>query len=258
MLALLSLLFIAIIILYTLHYFIPSPKTDFSLIQKEAEAFRNDSTDDEGQAAGPAAALFSFDPNTTSKAELKRLGWNDKVISNLLQYRQKGGRFYKPADITKIYGLTAEQSAALIPYIKIEAPANRKEKIDINTADSLQLLQVSGIGPAFSSRILHMRKALGAFVSKEQLKDIYGINAEKYSSIAPQLIINRRRIKKWNINTASLDELRANPYLSWKKSNAIVQYRTTNGSFQNPADLKKIYAIDDSTYKKLAPYITVE
>lgn len=257
MLALLSLLFIAILILYTLHYLIPSPKADFSLIKKEAEAFRNDTT--EGlAAAGPPTKLFSFDPNRATKADLKKLGLSDQVISNLLQYRMKGGRFYKPADIGKIYGLSEEQSALLMPFVKIEIEKATFQKVDINTADSLALLGVSGIGPAFSSRILHLRRILGAFVSKEQLKDVYGIDAEKYQAIAPQTVLSRRKINTWNINSADLQELRSNPYLNWKKANAIIQYRITNGSFQQPADLKKIYAIDDSTYRKLAPYITVE
>lgn len=255
MLALLGLLFIAITLLYTLHYLIPSPKADFTLIQREANAFRADSAESEPEAV--TNTFFYFDPNTASEADLKKLGLNAQVVATLMNYRSRGGHFYKSEDIKKIYGITNEQASELIPYIKIASDKSHISGIDINTADSSTLLQVSGIGPAFASRILHLRRALGAFISKEQLKDVYGIDAQKFAAIAPQTILSRQRINHWNINTASLDELRANPYLNWKKANAIIQYRNNNGNFQKADDLKRIYAIDDSTYRKLAPYISV-
>lgn len=255
MLVLLSLLFIAITLLYTIHYLVPSPKADFSLIQREAEAFKADSA--EGEPLANSRSLFNFDPNTASEAELKKLGLNAKVVATLINYRSKGGHFYKPEDIKKVYGLPDDLATTLIPYIKIASYNAVASKIDINTADSATLLQVSGIGPAFVSRILHLRKSLGAFVHKEQLKDVYGIDAQKYVAIAPQVVLSRHKINHWNINAACLDDLRSNPYLNWKKANAIIQYRTANGNFTAVSDLKKIYAIDDSTYQKLAPYISV-
>jgi DNA uptake protein ComE-like DNA-binding protein len=47
--------------------------------------------------------VFNFDPNTATSADWKRLGIKNKTIETIQKYLSKGGRFYKPEDITKIW-----------------------------------------------------------------------------------------------------------------------------------------------------------
>ena len=49
--------------------------------------------------------LFDFDPNTLSAEGWKRLGLRDKTIGTIQNYLSKGGKFRKPEDVSKIYGL---------------------------------------------------------------------------------------------------------------------------------------------------------
>src|SRR5215203_3253715 len=51
------------------------------------------------------AELFQFDPNTLSPEGWQKLGLNHKTIATIANYRNKGGRFYKPEDLKKIWGL---------------------------------------------------------------------------------------------------------------------------------------------------------
>jgi competence protein ComEA len=55
--------------------------------------------------------------------------------------------------------------------------------VDLNTADTVQLTQLYGIGATFARRIVSYRARLGGFVNKEQLKEVFGIDSEKYAGL---------------------------------------------------------------------------
>ncbi len=65
--------------------------------------------------------LFYFDPNTASVTDWKRLGIRDKTAETIQKYLSKGGHFYKPEDINKIWGLHKDDIDRLLPYVKIES-----------------------------------------------------------------------------------------------------------------------------------------
>ena len=64
-------------------------------------------------------------------------------------------------------------------------------------------------------------------------------------------------VKKININTATIDEMKAHPYIKYSIANPIVAYRNEHGSFSKIEDIKKVMAITDEIYKKIAPYLTL-
>ncbi len=68
--------------------------------------------------------LFYFDPNTLSAEGWKRLGLRDKTIGTIQNYLSKGGKFRKPEDVSKIYGLFPNEYERIAPYIKIQATEN--------------------------------------------------------------------------------------------------------------------------------------
>ena len=70
----------------------------------------------------PALTPFPFDPNTADSLALCRLGLPDWMARNIVRYRERGGRFRRPEDFRKIYGLTDEQYQMLHPYIRIASP----------------------------------------------------------------------------------------------------------------------------------------
>ena len=83
--------------------------------------------------------LFYFDPNTIIVSEWKRLGLKDKTIKTIENYRSKGGRFYKPEDLKRIYGLHNDEYERLKPYIKIESniPKKTEETIALKSKDEI-------------------------------------------------------------------------------------------------------------------------
>lgn len=128
--------------------------------------------------------------------------------------------------------------------------------VDINIADSAQLTTVYGIGPVFAARIVKYRKRIGGFIVKQQLKDVYGLDDEKYAGISGQVKVSPVRIQKVNINTATFDELKRLPYLTYKQMNAIEQYRIQHGDYTTAGDLKEIAILNDNIINKIKPYLS--
>jgi competence ComEA-like helix-hairpin-helix protein len=128
--------------------------------------------------------------------------------------------------------------------------------IELNAADSAKLTLLNGIGPSFARRIIGYRNRLGGFNRKEQLKEVFGLDSEKYAGMQAQVSVNASDIKKIPINTVTFEQLSHFPYLSYKQMNAIIQFREQHGEYESPGDLKNIAIMDDATLEKIKPYIT--
>jgi competence ComEA-like helix-hairpin-helix protein len=141
------------------------------------------------------------------------------------------------------------------PQKAIAAKAAPGIVIELNTADSAKLTGLQGIGPSFARRIISYRERLGGFVRKEQLKEVFGLDSERYAGLQSQISVDGLYIKKINLNTVTFDQLSRFPYLNYKQMNAIIQFREQHGEYESPADLKNIAIMDDNTLEKIKPYI---
>jgi competence ComEA-like helix-hairpin-helix protein len=63
--------------------------------------------------------------------------------------------------------------------------------ININTANSEELQQVPGIGPATADKILQMRKSYGAFKSVDDLLSIRGIGKKRLEKMRKYLTVSK-------------------------------------------------------------------
>ena len=225
--------------------------------------------------------LFYFDPNTISAPEWKRLGLRDKTIKTIENYLSKGGHFNKPEDLQKIYGLHNDEYERLKTYIKIESTisktnddfvsskskdeiqptktyATRYLVIDINTADTTSFISLPGIGSKLASRIVSFREKLGGFYSVDQIGETYGLPDSTFQKIKQYLKLDNPSIKKININTATVDEMKAHPYIKFSLANPIAAYRNEHGSFSKIEDITKVMAVTDEIFKKIAPYLKTD
>lgn len=225
--------------------------------------------------------LFYFDPNSISEAEWKKLGLRDKTIQTIQNYLSKGGHFYKPGDLQRIYGLHKDEYERLLPYVKIESKtfvANEQSvsskpnsepqatktftlkysTIDINTADTSAFISLPGIGSKLALRIVNFRDKLGGFYSIDQIGETYGLPDSTFQKIKNYLKLDNTSVKKININTATVDELKAHPYIKFSLANPIIAYRNEHGSFSKIEDIKKVMAVTDEIYKKIAPYLMLQ
>lgn len=222
--------------------------------------------------------LFYFDPNTITGLEWKRLGLRDKTIKTIENYRSKGGHFYKPEDLQRIYGLQNDEYERLKPYIKIESHIPKEESIsskpkneiqpaktyvarysiiDVNTADTSAFISLPGIGSKLAARIVTFRDKLGGFYSIDQIGETYGLPDSAFQKIKQYLKLDNVSVKKININTATVDEMKAHPYIKFSIANSIVAYRNEHGTFSKIEDIKKVMAVTDEIYKKIEPYLSL-
>ncbi|MDN3549784.1 helix-hairpin-helix domain-containing protein [Mucilaginibacter aquaedulcis] len=202
--------------------------------------------------------LFSFNPNNLPETEWYKLGLSEGQVKVIKNYEAKGGRFYSKADVKKIYSISLDDYARLEPYINLPASYQKAapgEIIEINSADSARLTRIRGIGPAFAMRIIRYRERLGGFYSKEQLKEVFGIDDTKYNEIKNGIAVNNKTISKVNVNNVTFNQLRRYPYLSFKQMNAILEYHNEHGDYESIDDMKNIAILDDGILRKIGPYL---
>ena len=222
--------------------------------------------------------LFYFDPNTLPVAGWVKLGIREKTANTIQKYIAKGGKFYKPEDIAKIWGLHEDEVNRLMPYVRIEASSKENfnstkttdnykpyEKpkyaiaaVDVNAADTSAFIALPGIGSKLANRIITFREKLGGFYKIEQVAETYGLADSVYQKIKDKLNISNNAVKQININKATADELKIHPYIRYNIANAIIQYKNQHGNFAAPSDLKKIMIITEDIYNKMAPYLTTQ
>ncbi len=258
-----------------------------SLPEEDSNGSFHSAATPDNESLASSAMLFYFDPNTAAEADWERLGVRSKVIHTILNYRNKGGHFYKPDDLRKIYGLSEEEADRLVPYVKIKTSAETsgsftnasktdrysfltKQKpqiIDINSATIEQWKALPAIGDALSARIVKYRDKLGGFTSINQVKQTYGLSDSAFEVILPYLRLTSTNVatirrnsspQKININKADAGELKNNPAISSDIAEAIVVYRSKHGKYSSVEDIKKIIFINEDIYQKIAPFLTTD
>jgi competence protein ComEA len=227
--------------------------------------------------------LFEFDPNLISENEWKRLGLKEKTIRTINNYILKGGRFRKPRDLEKIYGLAAADYRILESYVRIGGtPDHRRYKekwndssgehkigsfqhfekkpnisiVELNSADTADLIKLRGIGSKLARRIINFRDKLGGFISVEQVGETYGLPDSVFQSLKPCLVLGNHEIRKININTADVNTLKVHPYISWAIANALIAYRLQHGPFADVSDINKISVLNADQIQRLIPYLS--
>ena len=212
--------------------------------------------------------LFEFNPNNVSSNELIELGLSKKQIATLINYRNKGGVFYKKKDLLKIYGIDNPQYKALEPYIKIEKTIKQVEfkedieksneiitLIELNSTTKEQLISIKGIGEVYANRIIKYRDLLGGYYSKNQLLEVYGIDTTKYLSIIQQIKIDTSLISKIDLNEANFKLLIRHPYIDKYGTEAILKYKEIMGEFTEFEQISENNLLSKEDLMKIKPYL---
>ena len=273
---LLILIAIALFVPVIYKWLFPPQPIDFSITTlRDAKEIREPyAADSFAQSDERAIQLFYFNPNTADSATLVSLGFTSKTARSITNYRNKGGKFKKPEDLYRIFNVDSNLISTLLPYVQLDAQEEyqsqfksnqytTKEKkafvpVELNTADSLQLVSLYGIGPKMASKIIDYRNRIGGFFRVEQLTEIWGIDAFLIEELNGKIYVDVSKVNYLPINTITYDELKLNPYLRFKIASAIVNYRKHHGNFKKVEDLKQVILLHDSTYQKLLPYIKLE
>ena len=236
-------------------------------LQKEDSVFQRKIQGRDQQST--PSLLSPFDPNRLDLKGWQAMGFSPRESAAILKYTQKGGRFRKKEDLKKLFCMTEKRYAALSPFVKIDTTISQQNQIknkgfkrnviiELNTADSLEPIQVKGIGRFRASQILRRRKQLGGFWNTKQLLEIKNFPDSTYQQIIPFIRLDTSKIQRFKINVVAFDELQKHPYFWYGIAKSIVNYRNKHGPFRQPSDLQAIYAIKPEQLEKVVHYISFE
>ena len=222
---------------------------------------------------------FPFNPNTLSEEEWQQIGLTDRQIRNIMNYKAKGGKFYTKNDLDKLYTISEEDFAQLEPFIvlptvsggrdtklgekKREYQSDEKPKpekkaipiVDLNTVDSITLVELPQIGPYTAARIIEFRGTLGGFVDKEQLRAVKGMDEARFAAIQPYINIGEAEIHKIDINRADFKTLVRHPYLNYEQVKRIFDQREKRGMIKNWEQLQTLIKDDGEVNPLLEQYV---
>jgi len=219
-------------------------------------------------------SLFAFDPNEADSVTFVKLGIRPNTARSIVRFRDRGGRFRQPEDFLRIYGISEAKFEELKPYIVIrQMPETEKiveneavqeeisiEKllVELNSADTTELMQIRGIGRFFAREIVRYRNELGGFASVEQLLEVRNMRTENFERIAPFVVVDDTKINKIKVNTASVERMRRHPYINFYQARAIFELRRAAGKLNNIRELARLSEFSEKDKQKLEPYLCFE
>jgi competence ComEA-like helix-hairpin-helix protein len=243
--------------------------------QKVQRAFQNPSSATPGRTY--KKLWKRCNPEALTVADWQRLGLSPKQAVSLLRYKDKYG-LHSLSQMQHIRVLPSELLNQISDSLYFEPTHNAKtsvvdqeekalqekrqeargqfDKLDINSATEVMLVALPGLGAYTAAKIIAYRERLGGFLALDQLQEIQGIKPEILQKVLPYLMLEQG-VKRMSINEVSYETLKQHPYLTWNQANSIIKMRKQKGLFKEIKELKESVLIDDDTYKKLLPYVSL-
>ncbi len=215
---------------------------------------------------------YPFNPNFITDFKGYALGMTVKEIDRLHAYRREQKFVNSAEEFQAVTQVSDSLLRTMAPYFKFPewvkakkanssyvAGAFKKEAkktvLDINSASKEDLMAVYGVGDKLSDRILVQRELLGAFVSMEQMADVWGLSPEVIAQMKTSFVVKgTANVKKININDATVKELSGFPFFRYALAKEIVIYRSMHGDL-TIEDLSKIKGFPVEKIKIIALYL---
>ncbi|MCF2581137.1 ComEA family DNA-binding protein [Bacteroides caecigallinarum] len=126
--------------------------------------------------------------------------------------------------------------------------------VDVNTADTLVLKKIPGIGSVISRNIVNYRNRLGGFYDVSQLLEVKYVD----TTLLLWFQVKSDVYRKISINKADIDELRSHPYMDFYKARAVVDYRRKRGKITGMSQLSMLKEFSDEDMIRLSHYFSFE
>ncbi len=154
--------------------------------------------------------------------------------------------------------------------------------LDINSASAEDFRQLNGIGEVLSARIVKYRDAMGGFKSIDQVANVYGLEADVFKAIKPQLVLKKVPAEKSakqkipekpaakeprpittiqvdvQINSASAEEFSKLKGIGGKLSARIVKFREALGGFHSIEQISTVYGIEPEVFEHIKPQLLLD
>jgi len=218
-----------------------------------------------------------MDPNLADKQAFLNLGLSPKLVNTILNYRNKGGKFYTAESLKKIYGMTESDYKKIEPYIVL-TPVSKKEyetkvkavvvsqsavpkpmiiqvpteKFDPNTILKVELLSF-GLPEKIIDRMIKFRSKGGKFFEPEDVGMVYGMKEEWVDKLLPWIEIKKQE-------KVAPEKINISKKIFKKKENPITDINQANfEDWQKLSGIGSYYADKIMGYReKLGGFISVE
>ncbi len=197
----------------------PSSRLSTSSVDVTPSASNRSSADDLASAASAfTPETFPFDPNTADSATFHRLGLTDWQIKNIYKYRARGGRYHRPEDFKRLYGMTPEVYDRLAPVIRIGKQFRYYDEKDF---------EADNVRRAHYDSLRHERAAADA-ARRDSLARRYP-RQEKFTELV-----------QLDLNTVDTTTLKKVPGIASVRARQIIRLRDRLGGFVSPEQLTEI------------------
>ncbi len=243
----------------------------------EVKTFMSVSAAEERRDFRPPPEHFTFDPNTVTAAELQRLGLSGKQAAGWLKFRgNRTNAFRKAEDIGKLYVLSEDDKARLIPLARVMVAAERYGKarrqvqsfvFDPNTVSARDLERL-GLSPKQASAFINYRskaKYGRAFRKPEDIRRLGTMSdAQKdhlvgLANIPPEGDKPRPPAQRFPFdpNKISADSLELLGFPAWQ-AQSLVRYRGDREvTFRRPTDLRRVGALDSALVEEVLALVNI-
>ena len=217
------------------------------------------------QAGRASPRARTYDPNRLDDFSGYLLGLGPQALDHLYAYRDSGHTLYTPEQLQQVTGLPDSAMRRLLPFLRFpRKPADRPRKArprppgDLNRASAEALMEINGVGPVLSARIVKFREALGGFQHPSQLLDVYGLPPEVARRVMEAFrVADPPEAPRVNLNTASAAELAALVYLTPEMARALVARRQVRGPYQSLDQIGEVLDLPKDKIERIALYLTL-
>ena len=255
------LLVILILVFQCFYVFVSFSSEDISVDSKEIQLFQNEIDSlklVEIEKSKPK--IYPFNPNFITDYKGYTLGMTSEEINRLLKFRAQDQWINSAKQFQQVTNVSDSVFNKISPYFKFPdwvtnpkpiqqytksykttSPKSEAEKIDLNTATSIQLQKVYGIGEAFAERIIKYRTKQNGFVSIVELDEIYGLKPETITELKKSFSLKTpKKINRLDINLATKAELVTIRFIDYEIAHNIIEYRTLHEGFKSLDELTKV------------------
>ena len=145
---------------------------------------------------------------------------------------------------------------------------DEEDKVNINTADSGELQNLSSIDEGVAEDIIRYRDSQGEFNNIDDIRNAKVVNLDDMRILSDKVTTSSEQVVvgKINVNTAPVEILQLLPGMDEQKAQAIVAYREVDtetgtnqqqgGPFENIGQLLNVEGIDENTFRQIIGLVT--
>ena len=225
--------------------------------------------------------IYPFNPNYITDFKGYTLGMSTDEIDRLLSFREKEQWINSAKQFQEVTLVSDSLLNVLVPLFKFpewvtnpkpkprwvdyskhstaSSTKSYEQKSDLNKASAQDLQRVNGIGEKLSANIVKYRdKFKGGFISDVQLQDIYGLSPEVIARVRNDFSVKTpREIKKFDINTATREQLVTIQYVDYEIAHYIIEQRTLREGFKSFDELLKVKNFPVQKFEIIKLYLTL-